>query len=356
MIMVRHDCPCDDNPLCPSQEGERTCSLCGFDFKTQYLSREDLAAARAQAAQRGFRAALAQSQNEAEQLRSRLADVENCAVATSPPAEASVSHCDFKDFDVFRDFPEGPEMVVLPTGQFMMGSPENDCNGHENEHPHHSVRIGYRFAVGKYPVTWDQFAQFARAMGYQTEAEREEGTVVWRQDRWTLEPRANWKDYGCPVSGRHPVGCVSWNDAQEYLKWLRKKTGKSYRLLSEAEWEYAARAGTSTPYYSGQTVTTEDTDLDRCLDRHHITEVDQFAANPWGLHMRGNVWEFVQDGYMASYVGAPADGSAWEADEAWSLVMRGGLRNASAAKRLEHNPSAGWPVSNHTFRLARDIV
>lgn len=304
--MARRDCPCGDNPLCAGQEGERTCSLCGFDFKAQHLSREDLAAARALGAQRGWRTALTRVQEEVGALRSRLSEAESRQAAIPPAAVASN---DNQDFQIFRDFPEGPEMVVLPAGQFMMGSPEGD--GYENEYPQHPVHIGYRFAIGKYPLTfgeWDVYA--SETGGYKP------GDQGWGR-------------------GKRPVTNISWQDAQAYIHWISQKTGKNYRLLSESEWEYAARAGTNTTYFTGETISTEQANFHGRVEgvcRGRTTEVDHFSANPWGVHdMLGNVLEWVHDGHMHGYAAAPADGSAREAATdvrvlrggSWSYFMTG---------------------------------
>jgi formylglycine-generating enzyme required for sulfatase activity len=135
--------------------------------------------------------------------------------------------------------------------------------------------------------------------------------------------------------GRRPVINVSWNDAKEYVAWLSKTTGKSYRMLSEAEWEYAARAGTTTPFSTGETISTEQANYDgnytyaggsKGTDRRKMVPVGSFKPNAFGLHdMHGNVWEWVEDPWHDSYKGAPTDGSAWAKDGDRSRrILRGG--------------------------------
>jgi formylglycine-generating enzyme required for sulfatase activity len=206
---------------------------------------------------------------------------------------------------VFRDCADCPEMVWLPRGEFTMG--ENAGVGVAG--PLHTVRINYPLAVGRFEVTfaeWDACAT-ARACRH------------WPDDQ-------GWG------RGRRPVINVSWVDAQEYLSWLSAKTGKRYRLLSEAEWEYAARGGTQTKYWWGNDVGRNKANCFGCgsrWDGRETAPVGSFDANPFGLYdVLGNVSEWVEDCYHGSYRDAPSDGSAWEqncpADMRDKRVMRGG--------------------------------
>jgi len=184
---------------------------------------------------------------------------------------ARKADADRPDFAVFRDAPFAPELVVIPAGQFMMGSPEREEGRYDNEGPQHRVTIGQRFAIGRYPVTFDEYDRFCEAK--QPKQPADEG---WGR-------------------GRRPVINISWQDAQVYIAWLSQETGRAYRLPSEAEWEYACRAGTATRYSFGDAITPENANFsDSGLGR--TSEVGAYSANPWSLYdMHGNVWEWVED-------------------------------------------------------------
>jgi formylglycine-generating enzyme required for sulfatase activity len=190
-----------------------------------------------------------------------------------------------------------PEMVTLPKGQFVMGS------GNGNEKPQHTVQIEYVLAVGKYPITFDQWDACLKDGGT-THKPDDEG---WGR-------------------GSRPVINVSWDDIQLYLSWLRKITGNTYRLLSEAEWEYAARAGSQTTYSFGD----DEKELGRYawFDENSGSKthpVGEKLPNAFGLHdMLGNVWERTEDNWNENYNGAPTDGSAWTAGIRSPRVLRGG--------------------------------
>jgi hypothetical protein len=135
-------------------------------------------------------------------------------------------------------------MVVVPAGSFTMGSPEDEPERRSNEDPQHEVRIPRDFAVGRHAVTPGQFAAFVKATGHKAE-----GAYIWKGDKYEFDPNGSWRNPGFTQDDSHPVVCVNWNDADQYVKWLKTVTGKPYRLLSEAEWEYCCRAGTGTPFY-----------------------------------------------------------------------------------------------------------
>ena len=206
----------------------------------------------------------------------------------------------------FRDCAQlCPEVVVVPAGSYRMGSPANEAGRDADEGPVHRVTIGEPFAVGRYEVT---FAQW--------DACHAGGGCAHRPD-----------DQGWG-RGSRPVVDVSWDDAQEYVRWLSGETGRSYRLPSEAEWEYMARAGTKTRYWWGDAVGANRANCDGCGSRHdarRTAPVGSFSANPFGLHdVHGNVWEWVQDCQTSSYDGAPGDGSAWESGDCNRRGLRGG--------------------------------
>lgn len=201
---------------------------------------------------------------------------------------------------IFRDIdaPWCPEMVVLPRGGFVMGSPGDEHGRHADERPRHEVRIGYDLAVGRDPVTFEQYDRFAEASG--ADMPRDEG---WGR-------------------GQRPVINVSWEDAKAYAAWLGSETGKPYRLPSEAEWEYACRAGTTSRYWWGDDSPTPE---QAAFDMDRSTEVGAYPPNPWGLcDMHGNVWDWVEDCWNESYAGAPDDGSAWTSGDCSRRVLRGG--------------------------------
>ena len=216
--------------------------------------------------------------------------------------------------------------------------------GDDDERPQHEVRIAGNFAIGKYAVTFDEYDAFAKAT--QRDLPSDEG---WGR-------------------GRRPVINVSWEDAVAYAQWLSEMTGKLYRLPAEAEWEYAARAATKTPYSTGNCIDTAKANYDGNYDwgdcpktglyREQTVEVGSLPANPWGLHeVHGNVYEWVQDCWNDSYQGAPADGSAWEAGDCARRVLRGGSwdgkpGNLRSAFRDGNEPD--WRHSNVGFRVAQD--
>ncbi|MYF72726.1 MAG: SUMF1/EgtB/PvdO family nonheme iron enzyme [Gemmatimonadetes bacterium] len=204
----------------------------------------------------------------------------------------------------FRDCNECPEMVVVPSGSFTMGSPSGE-KGHDDEGPRHAVRIDYRFAVGVYEVTFAEWDACADAGGC---------------DRYVSD-----EGWG---RGNRPVINVSWKDAQSYVRWLSARTGHKYGLLSESEWEYVARSGTDTRYSWGNEIGRNRANCDGCGSRWDADKtalVGSFRANAWGIHdMHGNVWEWVEDCWNDSYVGAPTDGSAWESGSCDRRVLRGG--------------------------------
>ena len=255
----------------------------------------------------------------------------------------------------------GPELVLIPTGRFEMGSSEIERvtamkSGSQKawlarETPQHWVSIAYSFALARHPVTVGQWRQFARATG------------------WESMSDTDWNAPGFAQTDEHPVVAVSWNDVQKYLSWLTAKTGQLYRLPSEAEWEYACRAGTHTAFSFGDDISTERANYDGNFTynngvkgefRQGTTRVDAFQPNPWGLFdMHGNVWEWTQDVVHENYEGAPSDGSAWEqGGDPARRVLRGGswlyqpryLRSA-----LRNGYSAVLANDIVGFRVARKL-
>jgi len=239
-----------------------------------------------------------------------------------------------------------PPMIALPGGEFLMGSPTNEPERRDNEGPQHRVRIA-PFAIGKCAVTFAEYDAFCTATGL-----KPPGDQGWGR-------------------GKRPVISVSWEDAVAYAAWLSKETREHYRLPTEAEWEYAARAGTTTPFWTGRCITTDQANYNGnsvyagCganigVYRKQTVPVGSLPANPWGLHeVHGNVWEWVQDQYHTSYQGAPTDGSAWEAGGSSARVVRGGSwydnsGDARAAYRY-FNFAPDSRINSLGLRLARTL-
>ena len=229
----------------------------------------------------------------------------------------------------FRDCPECPELVVVPSGSFVKGSPGWEEGRWDDEDPVHWVTIARPFAVGVYEVTRGEYGRFVSATGHAS------GDSCLAHGE--LSER-NWRNPGFRQTDEHPVVCVSWEDAQAYVRWLSVETGEAYRLLSEAEWEYVARGGTETARYWGESETGQcrnangaDASTDfgwraGCDDGHARTSpVGSFSPNRWNLHdVLGNAWEWVEDCWNYSYTGAPSDGRAWRFGDCGMRVLRGG--------------------------------
>ncbi len=186
--------------------------------------------------------------------------------------------------ETFKDCPECPEMVVIPAGQFRMG--DLSGGGDDDEKSVHAVTIGYKLAVGKFEVTFDEWDACVRQGGC--------GGHCPGDERWGR--------------GRQPVIFVSWDDAKAYVRWLSGKTGQAYRLLSEAEWEYAARAGTTTAYNTESSISESEAKY----GSSRTVSVGSYSPNAFGLYdVHGNVWEWTEDCWHNSYHGAASDGGAW---------------------------------------------
>ncbi len=260
---------------------------------------------------------------------------------------------------VFRDCEGCPEMVVVPAGSFMMGSPASEKDRTDAEGPVHRVTISRPFAVGKYEVTREEFGRFVSATG------RSMGNscYTFEDGKWQKRSGRSWQNPGYRQTGRDPAVCVTWEDAQAYVRWLSGETGKQYRLLSEAEREYAARAGMTTRYSWGDLIGRNRANCGKeCGDNYDYTApVGSFAANGFGLHdMHGNVWEWVEDCWHGSYAGAPSDGSGWvSGGDCGRRVLRGGSwdgypGNLRSASRLRYDP--GGRSGYLGFRVARTLA
>ena len=257
----------------------------------------------------------------------------------------------------FKDCNGCPEMVVIPPGEFAMGSPSTEPGRYNNEEPVHHVTIRRRFAVGIYEVTRGEFRRFVEETGHSQGGgcKTYEGSLLFG----SFEKRANrsWRNPGFSQGEREPVVCVNWHDAKSYVTWLSGTTGKAYRLLSESEWEYVARAGTTTPSYFGARPSSSQANNDGTDER--TTPAGSYPPNGFGLYdVLGNVWEWVEDCWNRSYRGAPQDGSVWESGDCSQRVNRGGswhsfARNLRSAGR--DNSDAGERNDNTGFRVARTL-
>jgi formylglycine-generating enzyme required for sulfatase activity len=254
-----------------------------------------------------------------------------------------------KPADSFKECAQDcPEMVVLPAGSFEMGSPQTDRQARPNEFPQHLVSIAKPFAVSKYEVTfadWDACVAGGGCNGY----------------------KPNDQGWG---RGRQPVIDVSWPNAQQYVAWLSLVTGKTYRLLSEAEYEYAARGGTTTEYPWGDDIKLNGQAMADCnscgskWDNRQAAPVGSFPPNKFGLYdMAGNVWEWTEDCAEHDYSGAPADGLAWLADDTGQCnnrVVRGGSWNSTPDFLRSAHRSGGTTINRGNivfgFRVARTLL
>ena len=228
----------------------------------------------------------------------------------------------------FKDCPDCPDMVPVPAGKFNMGSPETEQDRNANESPLHSVNIAQPFAVGKYEVTFDEWDACVAGGGC---------------------PKVGDGGWG---RGKRPVINVNWTEAQTYASWLTGKTGKHYRLLTEAEWEYAARAGTASRYFWGNDVGQGKANCKSCgsqWDGKQTAPVGSFQPNAFGLYdMMCNVWEWVQDWYGMDYYSQSPDKDPTGPVTGQKRVLRGGswtytAVGVRAAYRFENDPTFSSP-------------
>jgi formylglycine-generating enzyme len=294
---------------------------------------------------------------------------------THPAHAAQQAHVSkpLKVGKVFRDCASCPDMVVIPSGSFVMGSPDTEAGRADDEGPVHQVNVA-SFALGKSQITRGQFAAFVKQTKYLTDDQ------CWTLEDGKYEPRKerDWRTPAYLQNDKHPVVCMNWSDAQAYAAWLSRKTGKQYRLPSEAEWEYAARANTRSARYWGDSpdeacayANTADQSaqasiqgasswsVHQCSDGYAYTApVASFKANSFGLNdMLGNVLEWTADSYHPSYKDAPSDGRVWLGEGA-QRVLRGGSwnsspRNVRAAMRDANKPELRFSI--FSFRLVRKL-
>jgi len=284
---------------------------------------------------------------------------------------------------VFQDCPDCPRMVVIPAGEFTMGSPASEAERGVDEGPQRQVSIAL-FALGRSEVTVAEYRRYADESGYKTEAERDtraqgcSGFIYADPAARNPGPQpvTSWRSPGLAQAESHPVLCVSWNDARAYAQWLSKKTGKRYRLPTESEWEYAARAGSVTARFWGDDPVqacrfANVADQSRfqtwgfgqkheCTDGHYFTApAGGYSPNRFGLYdMLGNVWEWTEDCWNSSYASAPADATAWLTGDCAQRVSRGG--SWSTVPRFARSAARNKNPADHRdnltgFRLAGTI-
>jgi formylglycine-generating enzyme required for sulfatase activity len=291
--------------------------------------------------------------------RARLEELKKSQVAVGIPAEKPLEpraearvlspgqERTLKPTQTFKECDACPEMVVVPAGSFTMGSPTSEKERSSDEGPQRRVTFARQFTVGKFAVTFDEWDACVADGGCNAYQPSDSG---WGRSR-------------------RPVINVSWNDAKGYVNWLSRNTGKAYRLLSEAEREYVARAGTTTPFWWHSTISTGQANYDgnhsynggsKGEYRQKTLPVDSFQPNPWGLYqVHGNVWEWVEDCWNGSYSGAPTEGSAWTSGDCSHRVLRGGSwindpRYLRSALRVRNETNGRY--NNFGFRVARTLV
>jgi formylglycine-generating enzyme required for sulfatase activity len=263
---------------------------------------------------------------------------------------SAAEECALKPKNIFRECDKCPEMIVVPSGSFTMGSPKDEPDrGEPSSQLEAQVRvtISKPFAVGEYAVTFDEWDACVADGGCGGYKPSDEG---WGR-------------------GRRPVINVSWDDAQKYISWVNGKTGKTYRLLSETEREYVTRAGTTAPFWWGSTITPKQANYDgtyaydggsKGQNRKQTVPVDSFAPNPWGLYnVHGNVYEWTEDCWNDSNNGNPGDGRARTRGDCRSRILRGGSWSMSpgelrAASRFLM--SSALRDERFGFRVARTLT
>jgi len=305
----------------------------------------------------------AENLGPAEDAR-RPAVLASAATSKNPPAYPA-----FKDCDLC------PEMVALPAGAFTMGSPDSEGGREGQDGPARRVTLTEPVAIGRFEITVEQFAAFVEKTGFEPGDLCRAFVPDARPSEWPLV-KASFRAPGFRVTGSHPAVCVNWHDARAYTQWLASKTGRPYRLPTEAEWEYAARAGTTTAYSFGD-------DLSKLCEFARFADGDSFfpwrggchsgrfepgalragslAPNPWGLFdMHGNAWEWTDDCWTSDARLLPVDGSPYRRQEDCERhSIRGGGWGAerrlvrSAARRAQPADARYYHVG---FRVALPLV
>jgi len=270
--------------------------------------------------------------------------------------------------DRLKDGTLGPKMVWIPGGRFKMGDIQG--GGDSDEKPVLMISVN-KFAMGKYELTVGEFRRFVKATGYKTDAEKGKGCYVYKNptDFWQKEKKANWRNPYFSQNDNHPVACISWNDATAYAQWLSRQTGQHYRLPTEAEWEYAARAGTTTSRYWGnnpdeacryanvadQSLKKKKSDwpwtIHNCTDGYVYTApVGRFKPNAFGLFdMIGNLWEWTCSEYESKYTGKEKRC----VKSAGRFAVRGASWNSRARRARSADRGGDTPTLRYDWQGAR---
>ena len=278
---------------------------------------------------------------------------------SSNPKEMRTKACDHQENE-FSDFPDTPKMVAVPAGEFMMGASRSKrvIEPGNKMSPAHPVKIANAFCVSKYQITFDEFSRFVESTKYIEDKK----AWTYEHDNWEVRTPRNFRNPGFRQGGNHPVVCVNWHDAEQYCDWLTTVTGWKYRLPSEAEWEYAARAGSQTTYAGGDSIDGEAHYRAGQSSPDGTVSTRKFGPNRWGLFgFHGNVWEWVTDCWHDNYQNAPNDAVPWLAaagGDCAKRVVRGGSWNTkppllSSASR--HWMYANTRMSDVGFRIVREI-
>lgn len=297
-----------------------------------------------------------------ETANARISELEAGAESKAEPAPPPMflsAGPQYEPGDTFRDpligGEQGPEMVVVPAGEFLMGSPADEVGRKNDESPQKRVTIGSAFAVAQHEISASEFDVFVRDSRYEVAP----GCIAYVNGSWSSYDERSWRNPGFGFTTEaHPAVCITWDDAKAYAVWLSRKTGETYRLLTEAEWEYAARAGTAGPYVFGNSISTSQANYDRDSG---TTRVGQYSANPFGLYdMHGNAKEWVEDCYSSDYSSQSADGAAKTVRECPSHVVRGGSwcsepERLRSADRSRYSSATGNRFNDIGFRVARDL-
>jgi formylglycine-generating enzyme required for sulfatase activity len=311
--------------------------------------------------------------------------------AFSAPAFAQ-TQASYDPGAIFQDCRDCPELVVIPAGRFMMGTSEEETKALKvephlamRERPVHEVRLAKPFAMSRYEITRGEWAAFVKATGHALERpcrsvrtpENQKDGEVWKK-QIDYSNDLTWDRPGFNQTDRHPVICLSMEDGTAYVAWLSKETGKTYRIPSEAEWEYAARGGTRDAFpfpYDPKTICKFANTSDKSFEAYNpklrrseaqcddgfvwSSPVGTYPPNAFGLYdLVGNAWEWVADCYHDSYDGAPNDGSAWKEQEDCEYAVRsGGWFSAASGTRPSFrvpDPGAYRGIANG-LRIVREI-